>query len=263
VDPQDAGAPTAYDAMARHYAAANETSAYNALYERPAVIDLAGEVSGRRVLDVGCGSAALSSWLVERGAQVVGFDLSPAMIDIARERELPNTSFHVADLAQPLIFLPDDAFDLAVASLVLHYIRDWVQPLRELRRVLAPNGCLVLSTHHPAKDIELSNSGNYFEIELVRDRWGCAGREFDVNFWRRPLSAMFAAFTEAGFTVEVVREPMPVDACRTRFPDDWEELTTQPAFLFFRLLPTQEESRRSGKMRRQAHQQQLRRTPGG
>jgi SAM-dependent methyltransferase len=225
--------------MARHYAAANENSPYNALYERPAVIDLVGEVNGKRVLDVGCGAGPMSQWLAEHGAEVVGFDVSPAMVAIARERELPRASFHVANLAEPLTFLADSAFDLAVASLVLHYIRDWAQPLRELRRVLAPNGRLVLSTHHPAKDIELSRTGNYFEIELVQDRWGCAGQEFEVQFWRRPLSAMFKAFEKAGFTVEAVREPMPIGTCRTRFPEDWEELTTRPAFLFFRLHPSQ------------------------
>ena len=54
----DARAP--YDAVAREYAVMNQTAPYNALYERPAVISLLGDVAAQRVLDVGCGSGILS-----------------------------------------------------------------------------------------------------------------------------------------------------------------------------------------------------------
>ncbi|MGD0386419.1 MAG: class I SAM-dependent methyltransferase [Solirubrobacteraceae bacterium] len=236
----DSRGAAAYDSFAAEYATANETAPYNALYERPAVIELLGDVHGRRVLDVGCGSGTLSQWLVESGASVVGFDISPAMLAIARERGLSGASFHVADLARPLTFVPDASFDLAVASLVFHYLRDWAAPLRELSRGLVPGGTLVLSTHHPAMDVGLSAGGDYFGLELVQDRWDLGGRVVDVQFWRRPLSAMFASFTDAGFSVEGVHEPMPVDACRTRFPEAWEELTTKPSFVFFRLAKTSE-----------------------
>ncbi len=232
---EDAPTTAAYDAVAKEYAAANETSPYNALYERPAVIELLGNVREKRVLDAGCGAGPLSQWLVENGASVVGFDVSPAMVAIARERALPDASFHVADLARPLEFLPDGAFDVAVGSLVFHYLRDWGGPLRELHRVLAAGGKLVLSTHHPADDIGLSASGNYFGVELLHDRWELGGKVFEVEFWRRPLTAMFSAFSEAGFTVEVLREPMPIEACRTQFPHEWAQLTTKPAFVFFAL----------------------------
>ena len=43
----------------------------------------------------------------------------------------------------------------------MHYLRDRVPPLRELRRVLTDDGALVLSTHHPARDVRLSVTGNY------------------------------------------------------------------------------------------------------
>jgi SAM-dependent methyltransferase len=80
-----------------------------------------------------------------------------------------------------------------VASLVMHYLRDWVPTLRELRRVLRPEAVFVLSTHQPAMDAELAGSGDYFATELLRDRWTVGGREYEVRFWHRPLSAMFRA----------------------------------------------------------------------
>lgn len=236
----DAFASRTYDAMAEAYDAAVVEGArpYNSLYERPAIISMLPEIVGKRVLDVGCGSGPLSALLVARGAtEVVAFDASPRMIGRAQEKEIEHASFRVADLARPLDFLADRSFDMAVASLVMHYLHDWVGPLRELRRVLKPGGELILSTHHPASDIKLSATANYFQTELVHERWNLDGEEFDVHFWRRPLTAMFAAFEQAGFSVHTFLEPQPLPECRTQFPQAWEVLSTKPAFAFFKLRP--------------------------
>jgi len=58
-----------------------------------------------------------------------------------------------------------------------------------------------------------------------------------VRFWRRPLTAMFAAFDAAGWRVERLEEPQPLPACRERDPAAWRRLTREPAFLFLRLVP--------------------------
>jgi hypothetical protein len=57
-----------YDQFAAAYAADNESNAFNALYERPAMLALLGDLRGKRVLDVGCGSGALAEAMLERGA---------------------------------------------------------------------------------------------------------------------------------------------------------------------------------------------------
>lgn len=233
---ENPSAADSYDAMAEAYDADTERNAYNALYERPGTISLLPPVAGLDVLDAGCGTGPLSAWLVGQGARVVGVDASARMVELARARALPGASFSVADLGEPLAF-GDDAFDLVVASLVLHYLRDWVAPLRELRRVLRPGGALVLSTHHPMTDVELSTTGDYYATELLHDRWEKGGETFDVRFWRRPLSEMFAAFAEAGWRVERLDEPLPLPECRERDPAAWARLTTAPAFLFLRLVP--------------------------
>lgn len=230
-------ADLAYDAMADAYATDGERNAYNALYERPATFALLGPVAGRDVLDAGCGSGPLAAQLVAGGARVTGFDVSPRMVELARARALPGASFAVADLGAPLDSLADDSFDLIAASLVLHYLEDWVAPLRELRRVLRPGGALVCSTHHPASDVELSQTGDYFATELLHDRWEKGGTTFDMRFWRRPLSAIFAAVAQAGWRVERLEEPRPLPACRELDPDAWARLSTKPAFLFLRLRP--------------------------
>lgn len=54
-------------------------------------------------------------------------------------------------------------------------------------------------------------------------RWtkGKDRREFDVHFWRRPLTSMFTAFEQTGFEVRSFIEPMPLEECRDRFPGEW------------------------------------------
>jgi 2-polyprenyl-3-methyl-5-hydroxy-6-metoxy-1,4-benzoquinol methylase len=71
---------TDYDAFAEAYAAETESNLINGYYTRPAVLDLAGDVTGRRMLDVGCGAGPILAALRERGAVVTGADSSAKML---------------------------------------------------------------------------------------------------------------------------------------------------------------------------------------
>ena len=75
-----------YDAMAEAYAADNLDSPFNAYYERPATKTLLGEVSAKRVLEVGCGAGPLTEWLADQGATVTAIDVRTEMVRLARAR---------------------------------------------------------------------------------------------------------------------------------------------------------------------------------
>ena len=140
---------------------------------------MAGEVRGKRVLDVGCASGGLSEGFVERGASVVGVDLNPRLIERARGRLGSRAEFRVADIAAPMPFLETGSFDVVAASLVLHYLADWGPPLREFARILRPGGVLLISTHHPTQDVMIATPpAPYFETVLLTDTWRKGGREF-------------------------------------------------------------------------------------
>lgn len=226
-----------YDAMAADYAASNAEDAYNAYYERPAMIAMLGDVAGRHVLDAGCGSGVLAAWLAEHGATVTAFDGSGEMAALARQRLGEAADVHVADLARRLTFAPDQAFDLVVASLVLHYVRDWAAVFREFRRVLAPGGAVVFSTHHPFMDWQLDGVGDYFGTRQITETWRKRNGEYRVTFWRRPLSVMFAEIRGGGFIVDALGEPAPLRELENISPSTYRTLTTKPRFLFFRLGP--------------------------
>lgn len=197
-----------YDGFAARYDTENASSLLNAYYERPAMLALAGEVRGRRVLDAGCGSGPLAAELVRRGAVVTGLDASPAMVELARRRLGDDVPLHVADLARPLPFA-DDSFDDVVASLVLHYLEDWSGPLAELRRVLRPGGRLLVSVNHPTVRFVNSPDEDYFATRQYTEALELDGRPTELTFWHRPLRAMTRAFTDAGFTISVIEEPGP------------------------------------------------------
>jgi SAM-dependent methyltransferase len=220
------------DAYDRH----NASGAANSSYERPATISLLGDVHGRRVLEVGCGTGPLTQWLVDHGAEVVACDVSTAMLEIARSRIGNSADLHHHDLAEPLTFLEDTSVDLAVASLVFHYLRDWVTPLRELHRVLRPTGSLVMSIHHPAWDWRNHCPEDYFAFLQVSEVWV---QPYPVTFWRRPLSAATGAVSEAGFVIDRLVEARPNPELETQDPIAFQELTTGPFFMHLRLRPVQ------------------------
>ena len=95
----------------------------------------------RRILDVGCGTGDLAWRLAPKAEEVVGIELSPAMVDFANRaratRVLPNVSFVLGDVTKALADLPDGHFDLATTVLVLHEMpaEAWTPVLREVTRV--------------------------------------------------------------------------------------------------------------------------------
>lgn len=221
-----------YDSHCETYAAHAETSVTNALYDRPAVLDLAGDVEGKRVLDAGCAAGHLSAELAARGADVLGVDSSAGLIALARRKFGDRARFEVADITRPLP-AGTGSIDVITASLVLHYLEDWGPALAEFRRVLEPGGTLVFSVHHPAEDWRWFGRENYFEVELLEDEFPPGNV---VRFYRRPLSWMFQAVRDAGFAVDRLVEPMPVPEAEATDPKWTANLRTKPRFLYFRAV---------------------------
>jgi SAM-dependent methyltransferase len=218
-----------YDTFGEAYTAENEANLINGYYARPAILNLAGDVAGRQVLDAGCGSGALFAALRDRGAIVTGFDSSTKMVELARQRLGADAALQIADVGSPLPF-PDGAFDDVIAALVLHYLEDWTAPLAELRRVLKPGGRLIISVNHPLILKLFKPESDYFATVKWSEEYTFSGQRAVLTYWHRPLHAMTDAFTAAGFRTTVISEPHPAPGARELFPD---ELGDKPAFLCF------------------------------
>lgn len=220
-----------YDAFAVDFERHAQVSAYNAYYDRPALLELLGDVAGKRVLDAGCGPGLYAAELVRRGARVTGFDESAEMVRLARARLGVRAEIRTGTLAEPLGWLADESHDLALLALVLHHLDDRVTALRELHRVLRPGGRLVLSTSHPTVDW-LLHGGSYFATELIEETWQ---QDWQVRYWRQPLEGWCAEFAEAGFVIERLVEPTPTAEMADRYPREHQKLHHEPGFIAFRL----------------------------
>lgn len=221
-----------YDPIAVEYDAHAQTGVYNRLYDEPTVLELLGDIAGLRVLDAGCGSGLYAERLLERGAKVVGVDASAELLALAAGRLGTRAQLHHQDLSQPLTWAGNASFDRVVMALVLHYLDDPVPALREMHRVLADDGHLVISTHHPALDWQRLG-GSYFTDEMYQEQWSSG---WTMRYPRRPLHSMTDEFAEAGFLIDRIAEHRPVPEMAEADPRNYEKLSTTPAFIAFRLI---------------------------
>ncbi len=106
-------------------------------------LDLASPAPGSRVLEIGCARGQFTLPLARQGYAVVGYDLSPASVELARRRAaetgIANAKFVVGD-AENLGAFPDDFFEVVFSFSTLRYVPDVSRALTEIRRVLRPGG---------------------------------------------------------------------------------------------------------------------------
>jgi SAM-dependent methyltransferase len=225
---------SAYDEMGCGYEGYAAGSAYNAHYDRPAVLAALGPVTGQRVLDAACGPGLYAESLLAAGAEVVGFDASQTMVNLARKRLGQRAQIDLARLGEPLPY-PAEAFDSSICALAIHYVADRPAAFAELYRLLRAGAALVVSTQHPTINW-LRKGGSYFDSVLETDTWHLPTGDVQVRFWREPLSQLCAAATSAGFLINQLIEPRPTESMRELFPNDYATLNREPGFLILRLL---------------------------
>jgi SAM-dependent methyltransferase len=128
-----------------------EESFVPAIFARSAAMVAEGAmlVRGERVLDVGCGTGVLAREAARRvgaGGEVVGLDLNPAMLAVARRRA-PEIEWHQGDAGE--LPFENGAFDVVVSQYALMFFPDPALALREMWRVLAPGGRLAVAVCGP------------------------------------------------------------------------------------------------------------------
>lgn len=192
-------------------------------------------------LDVGCGEGRVCRELTALGYRVTAVDPVPAMVAAAKEARSATTYTLAPAAALPL---PNARFDLVVAYNVLMDVENVPAAVREIRRVLRPDGRLVISIVHPftdrgrfvgkETDAPFEIKGAYFgrdRFEGVEERDGLRMR---FAGWSQPLEAYAAALAAAGLAITKVREPLPdLGGGRERM----QRWTRVPLFLWLEARP--------------------------
>ena len=209
----------------------------------PVLLPMLGELSGKCVLDAGCGTGYLAIKMARAGAHVIAVDYADGMVSAARA--------NVAAAGLPVDVRRDDCCSLAtiesvsrdivVSNYVLQDLADHRAALHAFRRVLTDEGHAVVVFSHPFFAVpngpERHDDGSvtlrmphaYFDEVRCEETWrgtdARSGERFDFpdrfTFYHRPLSSYWRAFREAGFRVldldePVVGEPYPAELT----PDD-------------------------------------------
>ena len=120
---------------------------------READARLLGDVAGRRVLEVGCGSAPCSRWLATQGARPVALDLSGAMLRHARAAgEATGVPVPLVQAGAERLPFTDASFDLACSAYgAVPFVADPRRVMQEVARVLRPGGRWVFAVNHPMR----------------------------------------------------------------------------------------------------------------
>ena len=222
----------AYETLAERYSARAQEKVENGYIEHPAMRKQLGDVRGLDVLEAGCGPGFLAAHLIDSGAAVTAFDVSPKMIELARRRIGERAALFVADMASPLATLHDGRFDLVVSSLAVDYVFDWTIPFSEFRRVLRPRGRLVFSVQHPMGAYSWYKPPSAFGVHYVEATWhGFGGEPVIVPDYYRSFEEILNPVLDAGFAVRRIVETKPIASLKEREPERFEKHNRVPTFL--------------------------------
>ena len=209
------------------------------------MLDVVGDVSGRSVIDLGCGEGRFCRMLASRGARTLGVDLQPAFVEHARSLAGPSETYELGDL-QSLTGVAAETYDLAVSYISLVDVPDEVAAIREAFRVLVPGGRFVVCNLAPmatATQVEdpWVRRPDRSKVHYVLDDYADEGPR-DIPFpsghritnHHRMLSTTLNGFLDAGFELRRLHEPLPDEAQLARVPDN-EDLLRVPIFVIYDL----------------------------
>lgn len=185
-----------YDAVAEAYADRFGEELAKKPLDRQLLAELASAVAGRgQVADLGCGPGHVAAHLAALGVEMLGIDLSPRMIEVARQRH-PGLRFEVGDLRS--LALPDAALAGAIAFYsLIHLPRGSLgHAAAELHRVIAPGGPLLVGFH--------AGEGEVHADEFL-------GQPVSVDATLFQPDEMAGALAAAGFAIERVITRPPVE----------------------------------------------------
>ena len=211
----------------------------NGLLDKP-MLTACGDVTGKKIIDCGCGEGRFCRILAARGANyVLGVDLCEPMIEAARELQSEIDEYCIADV-QDLNFIDNGMFDLAISYLNQCDVPDLDRNNREVYRILKPGGRFIVANLHPMRSAvggwHRSDRGDKEHVILDRyfdesnRTWKMMGSEF-TNF-HRTLSTYISSFLNAGFGIEGIVEPTVNSEQLRDYPELDDELRV-PNFIVY------------------------------
>jgi ubiquinone/menaquinone biosynthesis C-methylase UbiE len=226
----------------------------------PAFFDMLPDVKGLCGLDIGCGEGFNTQKAAERGATIIGIDISEKFIkyEKKRVRNKVELQFIVADACR--LPFDDNHFDFCISTQAFMDFPDQENPFREIYRVLKNNSFFQFSILHPCFNIIkgkwiYENDGSV-KGYLIEDYFSHPDGEIDewifsalpeeerVNYdvfriprYNKPISEWINILVKTGFSIEEMREPYPSKETINQYPK-LKDARIMPYFLIIRTRKT-------------------------
>lgn len=177
------------------------------------------DVTGRAVLDLGCGYGWHCRYAAEHGARyVLGLDISHKMIETARAQDTaPCIEYRVCGLDE--YDYPAGQYDLVISNLVLHYVKDLEAVYQKVYQTLKPGGIFLFNIEHPVFTAGVRQDWVYDKegkpLYWPVDQYYYPGTrsvqflEHTVSKEHHTLTQILMGLIHAGFTLQVIEEAMP------------------------------------------------------
>ncbi|MBQ8831303.1 MAG: class I SAM-dependent methyltransferase [Oscillospiraceae bacterium] len=187
------------------------------------------DVSGKKLLDLGCGYGWHCKYAAQQGAEaVLGIDQSENMIAEAKHRH-PDERITYRVCALQDYEYPADDFDVVVSNLVLHYVEDLSSVYKNVHKTLKKDGVFLVNIEHPVFTAGVNQSwimkddaplywpvdNYYYPGERVTDFLGHA-----VTKQHHTLTQILNGLIESGFAIEAVHEVEPPIEWRDVMPEE-------------------------------------------
>lgn len=217
---------------------------FNELLEMPTSLDLLGEVKNKKILDYGCGSGIYAKILKRKGANVKGFDISKEMLKIAKKNN-PDIEFKQGS-GYNIPF--KSKFDIIIAPLVVHYMKNWDRMFKEMKRVLNNKGIVIFSTGNPvyevnktlaikSKKYKVLGINSYFKESLNYNIWvnPYNHKKIKAPFYHKTYETIIKTILRNGFEIIDYKDCFPLKKAKRLFPKEFSKYSKMPIFMVFKL----------------------------
>lgn len=219
--------------------------------EKPAMLSTLGNIKGKDIVCIGCGSGEEANLLSQRGANVIGFDISEELIKIAKEK-YPHIEFYVGDAED---FKIERKFDIAFASFVAHYLPNYKRFLSNTTELLKEHGEFVFSLIHPIKrsmvkeligekkftvlgNTKLADGsletlyGDYLNAREIKVKFS---EEFEMIHYHTTIGEQIRDILNSDFEIIDFIEPTPIESAKVEYPDKYKIDSRVPEVLIYHL----------------------------
>ena len=219
----------------------------NDLLEQPAMRKLLPDLTGKSVLDLGCGYGHNCFEFVQKGAEkVVGVDISEKMLAVAKA-ESTDEKITYLNMSMTDIEKLGEKFDLIYSSLAFHYVEDFDTFAKMMYNCLNDGGQLLFSQEHPIITATVDGKGHFNKdkngnrISYTFSDYHRTGKRITTWYvdgvvkYHRTFSDIINALANAGFVIEQVVEPLPEQWAIEKLPTMAKEYI-KPNFLIVKAM---------------------------